>query len=302
MTLMFQGHPAGCSNGRSRVGACCVRALCVTQSWRNRVWGMIGIGVKSCHGVHRPRAANSSEPGFSGTGNRSISREYRPNRRTCSRASGLGQATCRCVTGYPSATGVLGTSVRSTTLRSMITLATGFMYLFRLFRIGCCHVSLSYPSIGPSVVFPLPINPGRSPKEGGTTAEGGARDGNVQERAPRPTTLDQVERTCLTASGGPIGMPARTRRAGKARPKVTELPPKLPNQMQDELPGRQTVSSGPAEKKSAVDGAQSVVDLYEYGMYSTVYWKFECHDVLRSGAICLRSAAITDLNHATPGE
>ena len=32
--------------------------------------------------------------------------------------------------------------------------------------------------------------------------------------APQPATPDQVERTCLAAPGGPVGMPAITRRAG----------------------------------------------------------------------------------------
>ena len=53
-------------------------------------------------------------------------------------------------------------------------------------------------------------------------------------------------------------MLAITHRAGK-RGQVTELPPKQPNPVQDELPTRQTALSRLAEKKSALLECTSVL-------------------------------------------
>ena len=74
----------------------------------------------------------------------------------------------------------------------------------------------------------------------------------VRSVVPQPATTDQAGRTCLAAPDRPIGMPAVPRRAGKAGTQVRELPPKLPNPVQDQLPTRKTASPRSVEKKSAV--------------------------------------------------
>ena len=65
--------------------------------------------------------------------------------------------------------------------------------------------------------------------------------------APQSAAPDQVDRTCLAAPGGQIGMSGITRSAGE-RGQVTDLPPKQPDPVQDELPTRLTAPSSPVEQ------------------------------------------------------